>query len=453
MKAENIGAMVPPHAMEAEQGLIGAVMLDPAAWEAVAHRVSPDHFFSVQHRAVWLTLEQQVRAGRALDVVSVMEAGGHDLAYLNACAMSVPSSAHCRSHAALVVERWREREVMRIGLALADAARRGQMPEGGLRELIGGAVDELFTLDQDETDRDPKPAAQVALDYVEFVSALNEGKVPVLSTGLRDLDDMTGGGMWDGELWVIGARPSMGKTAFTNHIARAAGLKAHALFLTQEDSLVNLAARNVAALGRVNLADLRNPRKAPQAMWEGLTAGAEALATLNLWMDDQASLKVSDVRRKVQQVKRRMGKGQRLGLVVVDYLQLMQGDGANRNIQLGEVANGLKRLAKEEGGTVVLLSQMNRECERRAGPPVMSDLRDSGDIEGAADVIGLLHREAQRNADADKRHAELHLVKNKTGQTGVVNLDFDGAFQRFGNWEGPRPVRMKSRSAAHDGFN
>lgn len=450
---EQAAAMVPPHATEAEQAIIGAVMLDPAAWEAVAPLLQAEQFFGVQHRAVWLTMEQQVRAGRGLDVVSLVEAGGHDLVYLNACAASVMSSAHCRAHAALVVERWREREVMRIGMDLADRARRGVGPGDGLRELIGHAVDQLFALDQQTSDRDPKPASQVALDYVEFVSQLNEQKVPIVSTGLRDLDRMTGGGMWDGELWVIGARPSMGKTALTNQLARAAGRQGGALFLTQEDSLVNLAARNVAALGRVNLADLRNPRKAPDSMWDGLTEGAEELAKLNLWMDDQASLAVPDVRRKVQQVKRRLGKSARLGLVVVDYLQLMRGDGANRNIQLGEVANGLKQLAKEEGGTVVLLSQMNRECERRSGPPVMADLRDSGDIEGAADVIGLLHRDAQRNPDADKRHAELHVVKNKTGQTGVVDLDFDGAFQRFGNWDGPRPTKVKSRAGSHEGFN
>jgi replicative DNA helicase len=214
--------------------------------------------------------------------------------------------------------------------------------------------------------------------------------------------------------------------------------------LTQEDSLNSLTARQVAAAGRVNLADLRNPRNAPQSMWEGVSEGIDALGKLQIAMDDQAALSIMDVRRKIQQVKRRRKK---LDLVIIDYLQLMEGDGDNRNQELGKIANGLKRAAKEFGVWIILLSQLNRESDKRAsGMPQMSDLRDSGDIEGAADLIGLLHREHRRTpTEANKMHAELLVVKHKNGPTDTLNFSFDGAYQRFSDWEGPPPMKALSK--------
>lgn len=194
-----------------------------------------------------------------------------------------------------------------------------------------------------------------------------------------------------------------------------------------------LTARHVAAAGRVNLAHLRNPRTAPQAMWSGVAEAVTELSPLRIAMDDQASLKMSDVRRKIQQVRRRHGE---LSLVVIDYLQLMEGEGDNRNQALGMLANGLKRAAKEFNCWIVLLSQLNREADKRAGPPQMSDLRDSGDIEGAADLIGLLHRQYVRTKKEELKYlAELHVCKHKNGRTDTLKLFFDGAVQRFGDWD------------------
>ena len=441
--------VTPPHSDEAENSVLGAVLLDNAAWDAVGAVLRPVHFFRPQSRAVWATLTAMVAAGQPADTVTVYEAGGHDLAFLNALVQATPSVSRVAAYADIVLERWRERELIRIGADLAASALAGPAEGADASTLADNAVTRLMALSASASERTPERMDSLVVRYVEYVEGLLEGKGGAIATGLRDLDAITSGGIRPGELWVIGARPSMGKTAFTGTLVRYVAQQCGALFCSQEDTWTALVARHVAAAGRVNLADLRNPAKAPDSMWQGLSEGADHLAGLDLYLDDQSGLTLSDVRRKIQQTKRELAAlGKVLRVVVVDYLQLMQGEGANRNLQLGLIANGLKGAAKELDVGIILLSQMNREADKRNGPPIMSDLRDSGDIEGAADLIGLLHREYMRNPhSANKRHAELHIVKQKNGSTGTVDLDFDGAFQRFSNWDGPPPEKTKGRAA------
>jgi replicative DNA helicase len=315
---------------------------------------------------------------------------------------------------------------------------------------VAAAVTALLALGEGRrSETEPQHVSDLVAGFVDYISDVYEGRVTAMSTGLHGLDDMTAGGGRTGELWVFGARPSMGKTGLTNTIARNMSRPDLAsLFCSQEDSLNALMARHVASLGRVNLADLRNPKKAPDSMWNGLTEGVHNLSAVNLYLDAQGGLTLGDVRRKVQQTKRRAKQtGSKVGLIVVDYLQLMRGEGANRNIELGAIANGMKQLAKDEDVLVFLLSQMNREADKRLGPPVVSDLRDSGDIEGAADVIGLLWRPyVYWKADNLKRYAELLLAKQKNGQQGSVHLEFDGAYQRFIDWDGKVPSWQDAKS-------
>jgi replicative DNA helicase len=196
----------------------------------------------------------------------------------------------------------------------------------------------------------------------------------------------------------------------------------------------------------VNLADLRNPQGAPESMWHGVAKAVDELRPLRVMMDDQAALNIADVRRKVQQVTRRHGP---LKLLIVDYLQMMDGEGENRNRELGAIAYGLQALAKQMGCWVVLLSQLSREADKRSGPPQMSDLRDSGDIEAAARFIGMLHREYMRKpSDENKHWAQLHVCKQSSGPTDTLNLYFDGAMQRFHNWAGPVPWTKGGRDGA-----
>jgi replicative DNA helicase len=437
-----------PHSEEAEHSVLGSLLFDNQAFEVVGTILKPEHFYQGDHRAIYETISELLTAGKLADLVTVHDRGGHSMVYLNQLLQSVTNSRAAARHAELIVERWREREVMRLGAAVADEVMRGAYGADGKPQPVDLVIDQMITklmaLNAVAERNEPRDISELVVSYLDDLQQRYDGKETTIQTGLKDLDHCTAGGGRPGELWVIGARPSMGKTAICLTLSRNVGRKHHVLMLTQEDSLNSLTARQVAAAGRVNLADLRNPRNAPESMWEGVSEGIDALGKLHIAMDDQAALSIMDVRRKIQQVKRRHKK---LDLVIIDYLQLMEGDGDNRNQELGKIANGLKRAAKEFGVWVILLSQLNRDSEKRSsGMPQMSDLRDSGDIEGAADLIGLLHREHRRApTEANKFHAELLVVKHKNGPTDTLNFSFDGAYQRFSDWEGPPPMKALSK--------
>ncbi len=434
----------PPHSVEAEESVLGALLMDNAALDRVADLLRPQAFYGPARAAIYETIVRLVMAGKVADVVTVFEAGGHELAYLNGLAQSVPSSANARRYAEIVLERWLERRLVAAGDAIAASGINAQGQDVAVR--VDRGVSALMALVDEHSRQEPSDLAALLGPWVDQVSDMAQhGRSPAVPTGLADLDRLTAGGVWPGELWVIGARPSMGKSALSLTLARNMAANYSALFLSQEDSLRTLVSRLVAAAGGVNLADLRRPDAAPDSMWGGLSEGVEALNRLNLRIDDQPSLGLLDVRRKIQQVKRRHG----LSVVFVDYLQLMQGDGETRNRELGDIANGLKGAAKEFEVGIVLLSQLSRKADERSGPPQMSDLRESGDIEGAADVIGMLHREHMRKPTEDNKHyAELHVCKNKNGPTDTLSLYFDGARQRFGNWSGAKPFSPRARAAS-----
>lgn len=440
---------VPPHSVEAEQSVIGAALWDNAVVDAVGDLLHADDFYRHDHRLIWGAIEGLVMASKPADVITVFERLRSDprarneeitLADLNAMAQSVPGPANARRYAEIVRERSLRRRLIGIGMEIERAAWDHGEAQAPVQDVADRAVLELLALQAGAQQTEPVPIATAVAAFLDDLTARYEGKVTTFPTGLADVDRLTGGGGRRGELWVIGARPSMGKTAITLQLCRYTGRKHQVLLLSQEDSLLSASGRFVAAEGAVNLADLRNPRAAPDSMWAGVTEAVENLAPLNIAMDEETGLGLADVRRKAQQVRRRCGA---LDLIVIDYLQLMDGDeGENRNQTIGAIANGLKRLAKQLGCWIVLLSQLNRKADDRPGPPQMSDLRDSGDIEGAADLIGLLYREHMRKPTPENKHwAQLHVCKQKNGATDTLNLYFDGALQRFGNWEGPAPFR------------
>lgn len=437
----------PPHSLEAEQSVLGALLVDNNAFERVGDLLQPQCFYAYEHRRIFETIAGLVMANKPADVITVFAARSsthepHDIAELNALAQSVPSAANARRYAEIVFERWRERQLIVIGDDIATAAfKRPSLPH-----LVDRAVTDLLRL-ADSAQRD-EPAELDALltTWVDELSDMQQrGATPAIPTGLADLDKLTAGGIWPGELWAIGARPSMGKSALSLTMLRNIGRDHDALFLSQEDSKRTLVSRLVAAAGKVNLRHLRSPIGAPDSMWTGVAEATDRLRALRIRVDDQAALTLMDVRRKIQQVKRRAPQ---LAVVFVDYLQLMQGDAESRNRELGDIANGLKATAKDFGIGVVLLSQLNRKADERSGPPQMSDLRESGDIEGAADVIGMLYREHMRRPTEENKHyAELHVCKNKNGPTDTLSLHFDGAHQIFSSWAGPRPFTRAGASS------
>lgn len=434
-------ALVPPHTMQGEESVLGAMLMDNACVEVVQELLQPSHFYVANNAKIYRAICELVAQGKPADVFAVFDRISGELPYLNELAQCVTSAANAVVYAQAVRERANRRELLRIGRDLADRAARGTAQEAPVEDLIDKAVTLLQALQQTGMDTEPQELSVHVGLMLDDLNARAEGKVSTFATGLRDLDRLTAGGGRRGELWVFGARPSMGKSALVLHLCRQLGLASRVLVCSMEDSAMMAATRFVAAAGEVNLALLRNPQGAPEAMWSGVADAVDSLMPLQISLDDQPALNMAQIRRKVQQVRRRHG---RVDVLVVDYLQLMDDGGENRNLSLGRVAYGLQALAKELGLWVILLSQLSRKADERAGVPQMGDLRDSGDVEGAAHVIGLLHREYMRKeAEETKCWAQLHVAKQKNGPTGTLNLRFDGALQRFSDWDGPVPFRAR----------
>lgn len=432
----------PPHSDEAEQAVLGALLLDNAAYDRCSDILQPDAWYRADHRAIYETIVRLIAAHKPADVVTVFEAGGHDLALLSALSTCVPSASHVRRYAEIIVERWRERNVMTIGMTLASEIE-NLTHEQTVATVIDGAIMRLLAVGDVKQGSEPKPIEAAVAAFLDAMQDRADGKSDAMATGISTIDKATAGGIRPGELWVIGARPSMGKTAITLTISRNMARDRSVLFLTQEDSILASVTRQIAADGRISLTHLRSGTLSNDE-WGRLSEATENLRTLRMQIDDQGALTLMDVRRKAQSVKRKHG----LHLIVIDYLQLMSGEGDNRNQELGRIANGLKAAAKEFGVGIVLLSQLNREADKRSGLPQMGDLRESGDIEGAADVIMLLHREYMRTQQEAQRYwAQIHIAKQKNGPTGVHDLFFDGAYQTFRGWDhasdGPVPRGIK----------
>lgn len=424
----------PPHSNEAEQVVLGALLLDNSQLETVGSMLSSDDFYQPIHRAIYSTISKLVQAGKVADVVTVHQCDKHELKYLNDLATQVWSPKHAKAYAEIVREQSMRRQCMRIGAELAGDAMTGQPDVVTVSQLIEKATAKLLALQSGQAEHSPRRLSEIMPSFLERLAARAEGQNDAIATGLRGLDRLLAGGFRPGELVVIGARPSMGKSALSLTIARNMAASSVVLACSMEDSDHMLVARQVAAAGRVNLADIRSPQHAPDAMWEKVADGSEALLKLDLYIDDQPALSLGDVKRKMGQVKHRSGG--RLDAVVVDYVQLMDGDGDNRHQALSAIAAGLKSAAKTYGVPIILLSQLNREADKLNGPPRLEHLRESGGIEEAADIVALLWREHRRKPTAENKHkAQLEFVKHKNGPTDTVHLFFDGATQRFEDME------------------
>ena len=430
-------ANVPPHSVEAEQSVLGALLLHNAAYDRAAELLTTQAFYRSEHRLIWAAIERLVLADKPADVITVFEqlraagqaqdAGG--LQYLNELVQSVAGSANVAAYAGVVALRARGRRAMAVAQALLEQARAGAGEQASLDRAIDAAMLELLALQQGGSGDEPRLLNDLLPAWIDALNDRAAGKTDAIPTGLRDVDRLLGGGARRGEVMVIGARPSMGKSAMMLTISRNMAKLGPVLVCSLEDSEMMLVSRQVAAAGRVNLADIRSPEHAPDSMWVGVADGVDALRPLLLYIDDRPALKLADVRRKAMQVRRRHGD---LLMVVVDYMQLMEGDGETRAHELNTVARGLKRLAKDLRCVVLLLSQINREADKLEGPPRLDHLAESGGIEQAGDVIGLLWREVRRRPRPDNKHAaQVEFAKNKNGATGTVHLYFDGATQRF----------------------
>lgn len=423
-------ARVPPHSVEAEQGVLGALLLDNAVFDLVGDVLAPEDFYCADHRAVYSTIRSQIMAAQPADVITVHDAGGHEFKLLNELAMSVPSVRGVRRWAEVVRQHAVRRQLVSVGMALAEAAMLQSEEAEPTPELIASTCDKLLGLQSGVARTEPRRIGDLLPGWVDDLTERSQGKSDAVSTGLEGIDNIVSGGFRPGELVVLAARPSMGKSALALGIARSVAKQGlPVVVLTMEDSEQMLISRQVAAAGRWNLADLRRPDRAREGMWTAVARAADELANLPLYVDDQPALGLVDVRTKALQVKRKAGG---LGMVMVDYLQLMEGEGETRAHELTKIVRGMKRVAKELRVPLVLLCQLSRKADETKAPPRMDHLAESGGIEQAADVIGLLWRRFRVDPQPQYKHeAQVEFVKNKNDPTDTAHLWFDGATQRF----------------------
>lgn len=429
---------LPPFSAEAEQAVLGCVLQDVRAFTPASRLVQPGAMYVYEHGAVWECMRALVAASQPVDVFTVFEwlrarrldekVGG--LPYLNQLALCVASPANVEAYARIVALAAQRRRVIQVAHDLLQAAERGGARDEEFAQAIGARVGELADVLHGSLDHVPRRLAELLPGWLDALERRAQGESTAVTLGLRGLDRRLCGGVEPGDLAVLASRPSMGKSAMALGMIRAAAKAGHTvLTCSMEDSAGMAISRHVAALGRTNLEHVRVPTHAPESMWSAVAEATHTLADLPIWIDDNAGLSLQQVVQKAQYVK---GKAGQLGLVVVDYLQLMEDEGETRSNELARIARGLKNMAKRLSVPVILLSQLSRRADETNAPPRLDHLAESGGVEQAADIIMLLWREARRNPKPENKHsAQVEVAKNKNGACDTVKLYFDGATQRF----------------------
>jgi len=439
---------VPPHSVEAEQSVLGGLLLDNATWDSIAGVLLEDDFYRYDHRLIWHHIARLIGLNRPADVITVhesLESAGKSsdtggLAYLNALAHNTPSAANIRRYAEIVRERSMLRKLVSIADEISSAAFNPQGKEA--RQLLDEAESKVFQIAQESSRgtagfQEIQPLlAQVVERIDELYHREGDSDVTGVPTGFSDLDKMTSG-LQPGDLVIVAGRPSMGKTTFSMNIGEHVGIEQGlpvAVF-SMEMGAVQLAMR---MLGSVGLLDQHRMRtgKLQADDWPRVTHAVEKMQDAQIYIDETPALTAMEVRARARRLARKCGK---LGLIIIDYLQLMSGSGSeNRATEISEISRSLKSLAKELDCPLIALSQLNRSLEQRPNKrPVMSDLRESGAIEQDADLIIFIYRDEVYNPDSpDKGTAEIIIGKQRNGPIGSVRLTFQGASTRFLNFTG-----------------
>ena len=435
---------IPPHSIEAESSILGGLLLDNTAWDRLGDVLSEADFYKYEHRLIFSAIQQLVTSNRPADVITVFEhlqslgksdeVGG--LSQLNALAQYVPSASNIRRYAEIV----RERAILRRLVTVSDDIATSALNTKGkpVTTVLDEAEQKIFSIGEEGSRmrqgfQSMETLVVDLLDRVEEMS-LHPTDITGVPTGFHDFDRLTSG-LQSGDLVILAARPSMGKTALAiniaEHVALNEGLPV-AIF-SMEMGAAQLAIRIVGSIGRIDQMRLRTG-KLQDEEWPRLSESVERLREISLFIDETPGLTVSELRASARRLARRCDQ---LGLIVVDYLQLMsggsQGDGENRATELGEISRGLKMLAKELQCPVIALSQLNRSVEQRNDKrPMMSDLRESGAIEQDADVIMFIYRDDYYNKDSKEPGvAEVIIAKQRNGPTGVVKLAFLKPITKF----------------------
>jgi len=438
---------VPPHSIEAEQSVLGGLLLDNLAWDRAADLLTEGDFYRLEHKLIFGAIGAMVAASKPADVITVFEqlqthgkaedAGG--LAYLNALAQSVPSAANLRRYAEIV----RERAILRKLIAASDEiATTAFNPQGRpVPQLLDEAESKILKIGEEGARQRQgfQGIDKLVVSLIDRVTELYENgaeDVTGVRSGFFDLDRSTAG-LQKGDLLILAARPSMGKTAFALNIAENVAVHEGlpTLVFSMEMGAAQLALRLVGSLGRIDQQHLRTGKLGDDE-WGRLAEAVDRLKQAQMFIDETPALTVAELRARARRMARQFGGT--LGLIVIDYLQLMSGSGGsdeNRATELGEISRGLKGLAKELQCPVIALSQLNRSVETRNDKrPMMSDLRESGAIEQDADVIMFIYRDDYYNKDSKEPGvSEIIIAKQRNGPVGTVKLTFLKPLTRFEN--------------------
>ena len=431
---------VPPNSIEAERSILGGLMLDENAWDTVSSIVFADDFYRGDHRQIYKCMVSLVGKNKPLDIITIAEeldaigelksAGG--MAYLSELVNTTPSATNIRAYAEIVRERATIRKLISVGNEIADS---GFSPEGrDSATLLDQAESKVFKISDDRpSNGGPESVQPLLTKTIERIDELfqTKGALTGLSSGFRDIDEITSG-LQPADLIIVAGRPSMGKTSFMMNLVENAVISesSSVLVFSMEMPSQSLVLRMLSSLGRIDQTKIRTGNLADDD-WPRLTSAVSLLSDKSLFIDDTPALTPNEIRSRARRVARESGN---LGLIVVDYLQLMQVSGTpeNRAGEISEISRSLKGIAKEFNCPVVAGSQLNRSLEQRPDKrPIMSDLRESGAIEQDADLVMGVYREHVYNSEAEEGLAEIIVLKQRNGPIGTKKLAFIGKYTKF----------------------
>lgn len=435
---------VPPNSIKAEQALIGGLMLNAQAWDKIADVVVGEDFYRKDHRLIFAAIASLVEAGSPCDVVTVSEhlegrgeleqAGG--LEYLATLANETAGAANARAYAKIIRETSTLRALINAGNEISGNA--FASGERNAAQILDEAERLVFEIAEKGSRgrRGFKSLKQILPEAVDRIDLLHqsEGSITGISSGYNEFDKLTAG-LQAGDLIIVAGRPSMGKTTLALNMAEnaAIGSKVPTAIFSMEMPSQQLAFRMISSLGRVDQTHLRTGNF-PDEDWSRINTAVQLMSEAPIFIDDTPSLSPTEIRARARRLHREHG----LGLIVIDYLQLMQVEGSkeNRATEISEISRSLKALAKELEVPVIALSQLNRSVEQRTDKrPVMSDLRESGAIEQDADLIIFIYREEVYNQDTPRKGiADIAIAKQRNGPIGDFPLTFVGRYTKFENW-------------------
>jgi replicative DNA helicase len=444
---------VPPHSIEAESSVLGGLLLDNSTFDRIADLLTEADFYRAEHRLVFAAACSLINACKPADVITVYEhlqsqgradqVGG--LSYLHALAQYTPSAGNLRNYAQIV----RERSILRKLIAAADEIATTAFSTQGkdVDAVLDAAMQRVMAISCDTSDDDWESMDKGVIQLLDRINDQASGNAApdFTPTGLLDLDERLDGGMRAGELYVIGARPSMGKSALAlsigMNVALNEGLPVG--MFSMEMPRAQVVSRAMSMVSRIHLSRIKRAERLKDFDWPAITSAVEKLRQIGFHVSDKSPLNINQLRARARGLRRRQGK---LGCLIVDYLGLMDGTDpkAPRVYQLEEVTKGLKSLAKELGTPILLLAQVNRKVEERVDQiPILADLRDSGSIEQDADVVIFVHRPIKAKpdlADEWKYYAKASLAKVRDGEPGFIDLMYVGENTHFLDWPPDTPV-------------